>query len=88
MDVSSSSRQNMQLVTVRTDHLRERLNKLYAVVRGNPGTHSYWGRFDYLWDLKELAMMEGKNAVEIPDAWLAELEQVYVEFGDYAGRGH
>lgn len=83
-----NSRQNMQLVTVRTDHLKERLNKLYDVVRGNPHSYSYWGRFDYLWDLKELAMLEGKKAIEIPDAWLDELERFYVEFGDVAGRGH
>lgn len=81
-------RQQMHLVTVRTDHLKERLNKLYNVVRGNPKTYSYWGRFDYLWDLKELAVLEGKNAVDIPDCWLDELERVYVEFGDCAGRGH
>lgn len=88
MEATNNSRQNMQLVTVRTDHLKERLNKLYDVVRGSAGTYSYWGRFDYLWDLKELAVIEGKNAVQIPDYWLDELERVYVEFGDFDGRGH
>lgn len=85
---ATNTRQNMQLVTVRTDHLRERLNKLYDAVRGNSGTYAYWGRFDYLWDLKELAVLEGKNAVQIPDSWLDELEKVYVEHGDFTGRGH
>jgi hypothetical protein len=88
VDTLNNSRQNMQLVSVKTDHLRERLNKLYDVVRGNPKTYSYWGRFDYLWDLKELAMLEGKGNVHIPDSWLDELERVYVEFGDIQGRGH
>jgi hypothetical protein len=88
VDTLNNSRQNMQLVSVKTDHLRERLNKLYDVVRGNPKTYSYWGRFDYLWDLKELAMLEGKGNVHIPDSWLDELERVYVEFGDIKGRGH
>ena len=76
------------LVTVPTNNLRDRLNRLYDAVRGNPRTHTMWGRFDYLWDLKELAVLEGRNSVQIPDHWLDELEKVYVEIGDFSGRGH
>jgi hypothetical protein len=61
VDTLNNSRQNMQLVSVKTDHLRERLNKLYDVVRGNPKTYSYWGRFDYLWDLKEFGDIQGRG---------------------------
>jgi hypothetical protein len=75
------------LVTVPTDQLRHRLNRLYGILRGHKPTQSL-GRFDYLWDLKELAVLEGKRAVEIPDAWLDELERVYAENCGTAGRGH
>jgi hypothetical protein len=89
MDVPASSMRNReQLTTVRTEHLRERLNRLYDAVRGNVTTYSYWNRFDYLWDLKELAVLEGRNNVQIPEQWLDELEKIYVEVGDFAGRSH
>ncbi len=87
MDLSGSN-QHVNLVSVRTDLLKERLNRLYDVVRCNPRSHSAWGRFDYLWDLKELALLEGKGSVQIPDAWLDELEKIFVESSDIPGRGH
>jgi hypothetical protein len=87
MDASSSGKAS-NLVTIPTDHLRDRLNRLYNAVRGNPRTYAIWGRFDYLWDLKELAVLEGRGSVQIPDNWLDELEQIYVEVGDVCGRGH
>ena len=76
------------LVSIPTDHLRDRLNRIFVAVRGNPRSHSHWGRFDYLWDLKEVAVLEKRNSVQIPDTWLDELERVYVEIGDVCGRGH
>lgn len=85
---SRSRMKDQPLVTVRTEQLRERLNKLYDSVRGNAKTYSYWNRFDYLWDLKELAVLEGRANVQIPDTWLEELEKVYVEVGEFWGRGH
>ncbi len=89
MDLPGSIlRTKEQLVTVRTEQLRERLNRLYNAVRGNYDTYRYWNRFDYLWDLKELAVLEGRNNVQIPDRWLDELEKIYVEVGYFAGRSH
>jgi hypothetical protein len=75
------------LVSVPTELLRDRLNRLYGAVRRNARNYSAWGRFDYLWDLKELAVLEGRGSVEIPDSWLDELERIYVEFGEFSGRG-
>jgi hypothetical protein len=87
MDLPNAvSRSNM--VTLPTNQLRDRLNRIYDAVRGNSKTLQAWGRFDYLWDLKELAVLEGRNNVQIPDAWLEELERVFVEIGDVPGRGH
>ena len=90
MDVPDSFhlRNKEQLTTVRTAHLRDRLNRLYDAVRGNVTTISCWSRFDYLWDLKELAVLEGRNDVEIPEHWLDELERAYVQVGDFSGRSH
>jgi hypothetical protein len=88
MDALTSTRIKDQMTTVQTEHLRDRLNRLYSAVRGNVSTHTYWNRFDYLWDLKELAVLEGRNKVEIPESWLDELEKVFVEVGDFSGRSH
>ena len=90
MDVpeSSGTRQKDQLISMRTEHLRDRLNRLYDAVRANARSNNYWCRFDYLWDLKELAVLEGRNAVWIPENWLEELENAYVEIGDFSGRGN
>lgn len=79
-----NSRSN--LISVPTVQLRDRLNRLYAAVRDNPKTLA--GRFDYLWDLKELAVLEGKGSVQIPDMWLDELERMFVESADTTGRSH
>jgi hypothetical protein len=76
------------MITLPTDQLRDRLNRIYQAVRGNSRTLAVWGRFDYLWDLKELAVLEGRNCVQVPDLWLEELERMYVELGDVSGRGH
>jgi hypothetical protein len=75
------------LVRVATDQLRQRLNRLYTIVRTQK-TNQSLGRFDYLWDLKELAVLEGKPAVEIPDTWLDELELVCADSSSTGSRGH
>jgi hypothetical protein len=74
------------LVLVQTETLRERLNNLYDKVRAHP-KYSFGGRFDYLWDLKELATMEGRTTVEIPGQWLEEIEDVYIDLAGFSGRG-
>ena len=65
-----------KLVSLKTSDLRERLNRLYAGMRksGAERKLSDNGRFDYLWDLKELALMQGTGSVNIPESWLEELE--------------
>jgi hypothetical protein len=63
------------LVSVKTEFLREKLNYLYDSLRTNPQAMSSWGRFDYLWDLKELALVQGLNSIDIPFNWLEELEE-------------
>lgn len=82
MDGSEKNKEN--LVTVRTEQLKDRLNRVYSAVRGKSGQIN---RFDYLWDLKELAVLEKRGSVQIPDTWLDELEKVYVEAGE-GSRGH
>ncbi len=69
-----------KLVTVTTDMLKDRLNRVYN--RLHTGTDmrrakslSQEGLFEYLWDLKEVALLEGKSSVELPKNWLDELEQ-------------
>ena len=86
MDLPDSNKSN--LVSVPTDQLRQRLNRLYDTARSNPRTNHAWGRFDYLWDLKEIAMLEGRHAVDVPDRWLDELEKMTIESGDSSLRAH
>ena len=76
---------NEKLVSVRTAELKERLNRLYTGLRSG-GRKGDMGRFDYLWDLKELALMEGRPSVEVPETWLEEIEKGISEH--HSSRGH
>lgn len=62
-------------VQISTPQLRARLNHIYN--RLHPGNLSFnqTGHFDFLWDLKELALLEGRQSVEIPASWLEDLER-------------
>ena len=68
---------DLDLVNVQVATLKERLNKLYDTRRGSHGRPQMAqdGLFEYLWDLKELALMEGRASVEVPSNWIEELEQ-------------
>ncbi len=67
-----------ELVTVETDVLKERLNMLYQSRRGQghrldmPGASE--GVFEYLWDLKEKALLDRRTKVDVPRNWLDQLE--------------
>ncbi len=76
MDKSYSnwSRKDLQAVKVNTSTLKERLNRLYDTRRHNTTLFPNDGLFEFLWDLKEMALMEGKSSVEVPGNWLEELE--------------
>lgn len=78
---SNWGRDDLQLVNVNTDHLKARLNKLYETRRHNTTLSANDGLFEYLWDLKELALMEGKPSVEVPSNWLEELEESTLSYG-------
>jgi len=84
----SSNPSGVQLVTVTTESLRERLNRMYDVMRARSRDMSGSGLFDYLWDLKELALIEGKQSVQLPITWLDELEHDYSDVLTDSGRAH
>lgn len=66
--------QGNEKVSLKTSDLRDRLNKIYVQMRSGkcqPDSK----HFDYLWDLKELALMHGNNTVDVPASWLDELEE-------------
>ena len=92
-----SSRKNgvstgMQLVTVDTKSLKERLNRLYDSMRhvscrSSKGKElGQAGLFEYLWDLKEVALLQGKTEVEVPTTWIKELDEALA--GQPARRGN
>jgi hypothetical protein len=60
-----------KLVAVETAQLKERLNRLHKA-RTNKAAQT--AALTDLWDLKELALLEGKPSVEVPRRWLDELD--------------
>ena len=66
-----------KMVTLKTDLFKDRLNRVYDRLRhGNQsGNLSQNEFFEYLWDLKERALVEGTTSLELPQTWLEKLEQ-------------
>ncbi len=73
---STSGAKDTRLVSIDTDTLKLRLNQFYRANRQG-GEHRD-SMFEYLWDIKEMALMEGRNQVEVPSSWLDELENSYL----------
>jgi hypothetical protein len=74
--MSSSCKKNSgdaseQLVTIATSALKERLNKIYNADRKKT---AQLNSFEDLWDMKEMALLEGKASLQVPRVWLDELE--------------
>ena len=84
----NNTRGNIKLVTVPTENLKEKLNRIYDVMRSRPRTLPGSGLFEYLWDLKELALMEGRQSVQVPTTWLEELEQDLTQGASESTLGH
>ena len=61
----------MKTICVRA--LQDKLNLLYRRTRGKQGAGQP-RHLEYLWDLKEMALIDGKSTVEVPKEWLLELE--------------
>jgi len=72
---SSHNMGDLKLVTVSTEALKDKLNQIYDAMRARPRATTGNGLFEYLWDLKELALMEGRNSVQVPNTWLQELDE-------------
>lgn len=70
---SNTAVKESKLVSVTTDTLKARLNKFYDARRQSRDA-AQEGLFEYLWDLKELALMEGRAEVQVPATWLEDLE--------------
>jgi len=66
---------NVAVVSVTTDLLKDKLNRVYSRfhARGSRSI-SHEGLFEYLWDLKEVALVEGKKSIDLPQSWLDDLE--------------
>lgn len=67
---SAFAAKNRKFTTITVDALRDRLNQLYSSRLTLPNE----GLFEYLWDLKEQALLEGSSSVEVPTTWLEDLE--------------
>ena len=63
---------------IATSLLQDKLNSLYLLPKYKRDAFRHKAHFDSLWDLKEMALLEGKQSIEIPESWtdvLEELEQ-------------
>lgn len=63
-----------ELVKVDLSKLQSGLNKIFARQNRKELNKIYQDDFDYLWDLKELAILEKKQIVEVPGTWLSEMD--------------
>lgn len=77
--MGSAKKKGSEMVAVSTDTLKDSLNKVYDSRRGHSKMQHLSGMpeglFEYLWDLKEKALLERRNTVEVPSNWLQELEE-------------
>lgn len=74
MGKNTSEKEKRELVKVEVVNLKQQLNHLYRSRKNNRSILSHDGLFEYLWDLKELALIEGRSSVEVPSAWMEELD--------------
>lgn len=63
-----------ELVKVDIATLQDNLKKLFDRQNRRKISKLYQDDFDYLWDLKELALLEKKQHVEVPGTWLSEMD--------------
>jgi hypothetical protein len=66
--------QSESMISVETSQLKEKLNRMFTAMHGAKADGSHDSVFDRLWDLKEMAILEGKKTVELPSQWLNELD--------------
>jgi hypothetical protein len=71
---SNPDRQPMKTISVGS--LKDKLNSFYSQAKMLNRPHGQSEHFDYLWDLKEMALIEGKDSIEVPEEWLLELDQL------------
>lgn len=84
-----SKKEKNELVKVQVDLLKRSLNHAYDTRRDNRTILAHDGLFEYLWDLKERALMEGRESVEVPTAWVEELDSnLLVIHHPHAEKGH
>jgi len=79
---------DLTLETISTENLKDRLNGMYDAMRARPRALSGTGLFEYLWDLKELALLEKRQCVQVPTTWLRELEDDFERIGCESDLGH
>jgi hypothetical protein len=68
-------------ISIKVTELNSRLNRVYDSLRKRE-QGSRMPKFAELWDLKEMAMMQAREEILIPGAWLNELEQSQVQVED------
>jgi hypothetical protein len=65
-----------KLKAIPTSLLRDKLNSLYSLPKFKRDALRHNAHFDSLWDLKEMALIEGKQSIEIPEDWIDALDKL------------
>lgn len=61
-----------KIVQIETKHLQAKLNQFYYGA-GGVRSQARPQCFHDLWDLKELAMLEKRSTIDVPQGWLEEV---------------
>ncbi len=61
---------------VATALLKDKLNLLYSLPKLKRDSFRHDTHFDSLWDLKEMALLEGRQSIEVPEEWIDVLDRL------------
>jgi hypothetical protein len=64
---------------ISTSLLKDKLNLLYSLPEFKRNAFRHEAHFDTLWDLKEMALLEGRSAIEVPEDWMHVLDELEQE---------
>ena len=70
------SNEKDRTVRIATSQLKQKLNAMYVRKHVKHGTlEPAFEKFNDLWDLKELALLERRESVDVPESWVAQMDE-------------
>jgi hypothetical protein len=77
------SNEKDKTVRIATSQLKQKLNAMYVRkhVKKNGTLEPAFEKFNDLWDLKELALLERRESVDVPESWVAQMDEAGKQLG-------